>query len=219
MAKSVMSRVPEMAEPNNPSSVRCVEYGCIQIVSTVPDGRDDEFLYLGMIARGAVAITGDGDEVFLEPSDIVFCDPARRRFRQFGDDCRMTVFRIPRCYLGISASDLDRVVGVVVPGGDGMGALTSDFLSALAAEAEFHGSLIGDRLARSAVDLIAVLVMALLQDTGNEDASDTSKAKQRDAVPDPHLHRRASDGPGLVTGIDCARAAHLRPLPAQALQE
>ncbi|WP_327315687.1 helix-turn-helix domain-containing protein [Streptomyces sp. NBC_01235] len=142
----------------------------------MPDDGAGEFLYVGMNVRGSVATTWAGNKVFLEPSDVVFCDPARRHFLQLGEDCQMTFFRIPRCYLGVSESDLDRVLGVPVRHGEGMGALVSDFLSALAAEAEFHRSPIGDRLARSAVDLLAVLVMELLQTEAGGETSGASKA-------------------------------------------
>ena len=150
--------------------------GCIKIVPAVPDEGDEKYLYLGMIARRSVAITWQGDEVFLEPRDIVFCHPGRRRSLRFGDDCRITVFRIPRCYLGVSESDLDRVVGMIARGCGGLGALVSDFLATLAAEAESPTSVIGDRLARSAVDLVAVLVMELLETETADDASSASKA-------------------------------------------
>lgn len=150
--------------------------GAIQIVFALPDEEDEKVLYLGMIARRSVATTWEGGKVFLEPGDLVFCDPARHDFLQFDDDCQMTVFRVPRCYLGVSESDLDRVVGVIVRGCGGLGALVSDFLSALAAEAEFHRSMIGDRLARSAMDLVAVLVMELLETKTANEASNVSKA-------------------------------------------
>ncbi|MET9476476.1 helix-turn-helix domain-containing protein [Streptomyces sp. NPDC002922] len=140
----------------------------------MPDKGGTEFLYLGMHVHGSVTYVGA--KIFLEPSDMVFCDPARRHFLQLGDDCRMTFFRIPRCYLGVSESELDRVVGVPVRHTEGMGALVSDFLSALAAEAEFHRSTIGNRLARIAVDLLAVLVMELLQTETEEETSDASNA-------------------------------------------
>ncbi|WP_171118135.1 MULTISPECIES: AraC family transcriptional regulator [unclassified Streptomyces] len=158
------------------STAEPVSSGGIQIVSAVPDEEDEEFLYLGMIDRRSVAITREGDEVFLDPSDLLFCDPSRRNSLRFRDDCQMTVFRIPRCYLGVSESDLDRVVGVTVRGCRGLGAMVSDLLSALAAEAEFQTSMIGDRLARSAMDLVTVLVMELLETETAAEASSVSKA-------------------------------------------
>ncbi|MDN0196641.1 helix-turn-helix domain-containing protein [Streptomyces sp. S.PNR 29] len=150
--------------------------GCVQIVAAVPDEENQEVLYLGMFDRRSVAITWEGDEVYLEPGDLAFCDPGRRHSLRFSDDCRMTVFRIPRCYLGVSESDLDRVAGATVRGCRGLGALVSDLLSALAAETEFRTSVIGDRLARSAMDLVTVLVMELLETETAAEASSVSRA-------------------------------------------
>jgi AraC-like DNA-binding protein len=142
----------------------------VRMLSAMPDEGEGEFLYLALHVRGTVALTRAGqDRALLEPGDMVFCDPARRDVLRFGEDCLMTYFRTTRRHLGVAEPDLDRVVGVPVRHGAGMGALVSGFLSALAAEAEFHRTAIGDRLARSAVDLLAVLVMELLQaETGAE---------------------------------------------------
>ncbi|MFH9009589.1 helix-turn-helix domain-containing protein [Streptomyces afghaniensis] len=145
--------------------------------SAMPDEGKGDFLYLGLHVRGTVALTRAGEDgAFLEPGDMVFCDPARRDVLRFGEDCLMTYFRTTRHYLGVAKSDLDRFVGVPVRHGAGMGALVSGFLSALAAEAEFHRPTIGDRLARSAVDLLAVLVMELLQAETGQERSGASKA-------------------------------------------
>lgn len=126
----------------------------------------------------------------------------------------MTFFRIPFCYLGVTESELDQVVGVPVRGGEGPGTLVSDFLSSLAAKAEFRRSTIGDRLSRTAVHLLSVLVMELLETSTADEAADGSRGG--DAVPDPGLYRRASDGPGPLTGVDRTCPPHLRPVSAQA---
>lgn len=149
----------------------------VQMLSAMPDEGEGAFLYLGLHVRGEVTLTRTGEGgAFLEAGDMVFCDPARRDVLRFGEDCLMTYFRITRRYLGVAGSDLDRLVGVPVRHGAGMGALVSGFLSALAADAEFHRSAIGDRLARSAVDLLAVLVMELLQAETGAETSGASKA-------------------------------------------
>lgn len=88
----------------------------------------------------------------------------------------------------------------------------SDFRYALAAEAKFHRSWIGDRFARSAGDFLVFLVMELLQGETGEEPSDTSRsAAGRCRGFGPSSNRRAPDGPGLVTEVDRTRAPHLRP--------
>ncbi|WP_413812494.1 helix-turn-helix domain-containing protein [Streptomyces sp. OE57] len=176
MTQSFTTRVPKTGDEQAPDPFFPSGCGVIRILSEMPDGGDDEFLYLGMHVRGSVAITRAGGKVFLEPSDVVFCHPDRRHFLQFGEDCQMRFFRIPRRYLSVSESDLDRILGVPVRHDEGIGALVSDFMSGLAAEAEFHRSTIVDRLARSAVDLLAVLVMELLRTEAAEETSGASKA-------------------------------------------
>ncbi|MFJ3922263.1 helix-turn-helix domain-containing protein [Streptomyces sp. NPDC090022] len=136
----------------------------VQILSTMPgDDGDGTFLYLGMHVHGPVTVVRDGATSPLRPGDLVFCDPARRHLLHFGDDCQMIFFRIPRCYVGVTEPELRRVVGVPVRGGEGLGALVSDFLSAFAAKSEFRRSTIGDGPARTAVHLLSVLVMELLE--------------------------------------------------------
>jgi len=150
--------------------------GRIQIVPAVPETGDDAFLNLGIMVSGSVAITRSGDEIVLEQGDLVFCDPARRHSLRFGADCHMTVFRVPRCHLAVSESDLDSVAGETVRGGEGLGALVSDFLIAIAAEAESQGPHLVDRITRSAADLLVVLVMELLRTRTQQDAPTATNA-------------------------------------------
>lgn len=137
----------------------------------MPEADDRNHVYLAVHVRGPVTVVHGPTRTRLEPDDLVFCDPSRQRPLRFGDDCQMIFFRVPRCYLGVSEPELDQVLGVPVRGGAGLGALVSDFLTALAAEAEFRRSSIGDRRARTAVHLLSVLVMELLAaDTTDRDA-------------------------------------------------
>ncbi|ROQ36127.1 AraC-like DNA-binding protein [Streptomyces sp. PanSC19] len=165
-------RVPRQASDPVPSPSR--SGWLVQMVSEMPDTNDRNHVYLGVHVRGPVTVVHERAETLLEPNDLVFCDPARRHLLQFGADCRMIFFRVPRCYLGVTESELDRVLGVPVRGGEGIGALASDFLTALAARAEFRRSTIGDRRARTAVHLLSVLVMELLEADTTDEADDAS---------------------------------------------
>ncbi|MFE7552364.1 helix-turn-helix domain-containing protein [Streptomyces gardneri] len=142
----------------------------------MPETNDRTHVYLGVHVRGPVTVVHERAETLLEPNDLVFCDPARRHLLRFGEDCQMIFFRVPRCYLGVTEAELNQVLGVPVRGGEGIGALASDFLTALAAKAEFRRSTIGDRRARTAVHLLSVLVMELVEADTTDEADDASGA-------------------------------------------
>jgi AraC-like DNA-binding protein len=146
------------------------------MLSEMPDTNDRNHVYLGVHVRGPVTVVHERARTLLEPNDLVFCDPARRHLLRFGEDCQMIFFRVPRCYLGVTESALDQVLGVPVRGGEGIGALASEFLTALAAKAEFRRSTIGDRRARTAVHLLSLLVMELLEADTTDAADDPSGA-------------------------------------------
>lgn len=173
MPLTLMSRAPERAplQAAAPASPSSRAGWLVRVVSEMPDANDRNHVYLGVHVRGPVTVVHERARTPLEPNDLVFCDPARRHLLQFGEDCQMIFFRVPRCYLGVTESELEPVLGVPVRGGQGIGALVSEFLTALAARAEFRRSTIGDRRARTAVHLLSVLVMELL-DADTADAAD-----------------------------------------------
>lgn len=167
-------RVPRQASAPAPPSPR--SGWLVRMLSEMPDTNDRNHLYLGVHVRGPVTVVHAGARTLLEPNDLVFCDPARRHLLRFGEDCQMIFFRVPRCYVGVTESELNQVLGVPVRGGEGIGALASDFLTALAAEAELRRSTIGDRRARTAVHLLSVLVMELLEADTTDTADDAPGA-------------------------------------------
>ncbi|AXE81099.1 AraC family transcriptional regulator [Streptomyces atratus] len=145
------------------TSVLCSDEERAPVLPWLSDAGDEEVLYVALHVHGSVAVRHDGSEVFLEPGDMVFCDAGLRDSPRFGNQFRMTLFRVPRRRLEVAESDLRRVMGVPLRCGEGMGALVSNFLSALASETAFHRSHIGDRLARNAVDLLAALVTGFVE--------------------------------------------------------
>ncbi|WP_306313161.1 helix-turn-helix domain-containing protein [Streptomyces hydrogenans] len=165
MNPPLMSPAPERVLPRATAPVPLPSRSgrLVQMLSAMPDADDRNHVYLGVHVRGPVTVVDQRAETSLEPHDLVFCDPARRHLLRFGEDCRMIFFRVPRCYLGATEPELDRVLGVPVRGGEGVGALVSGFLTALAAEAESRRSTLGDRRARTAVHLLSVLVVELLE--------------------------------------------------------
>ncbi|MFI1105124.1 helix-turn-helix domain-containing protein [Streptomyces melanogenes] len=169
-SERVPSPAPDAPSPSTRSG------WLVQMLSEMPDTNDHNHVYLGVHVRGSVTVVRERGTTLLEPNDLVFCDPARQHLLRFGEDCQMIFFRVPRCYLGVTEAELNQVLGVPVRGGEGIGALASDFLTALAAKAEFRRSTIGDRRARTAVHLLSVLVMELLEADATEEADDASGA-------------------------------------------
>ncbi|MFI8193623.1 AraC family transcriptional regulator [Streptomyces sp. NPDC085946] len=143
-----------------------VDLGCLRMLAALPDGGPGEALYVGLHVPGPPDPGRAGTAARTAPGDLVLCSPDRRHLPRPGDGCRMVFFGVPRRFLGVPEPELERVLGTRVPGGEGLGALVSGFLAALAAEPEFHRSALGERLARGAVDLLAVLVGELLPADG-----------------------------------------------------
>ncbi|MGW6564740.1 helix-turn-helix domain-containing protein [Streptomyces sp. NPDC054975] len=210
MPLTLMSHAPDRAPRQAPApTARSSRSGwLVQVLSEMPDTNDRNHVYLGVHVRGAVTVVHERAKTLLEPDDLVFCDPARRHLLRFGEDCQMIFFRVPRCYLGVSESELDRVLGVPVRGGEGIGALASDFLTALAAKAEFRRSTIGDRRARTAVHLLSVLVMELLE-ADTTDAADDAFGAGNEMLSRIHAHiEEHLMDPGL-SPESIARAHHI----------
>ncbi|MFI8825641.1 helix-turn-helix domain-containing protein [Streptomyces sp. NPDC053431] len=210
MTLSLMSRVPERAgrrapDPASPSSP---SGRLVQVLSEMPAADDRNHVYLGVHVRGPVTVVQERAGTVLEPNDLVFCDPARQHLLHFGEDCQMIFFRIPRCYLGVTESELRRLLGVPVRGGEGLAAPVSHFLTALAATAEFRQSTIGDRRARTALHLLSALVMELLDpDTTDEAAGAPGAADEMLSRIRAHIEEHLGD-PDL-SPESIARAHHI----------
>ncbi|MFF9838440.1 helix-turn-helix domain-containing protein [Streptomyces sp. NPDC013740] len=209
MTLTLVSRTPEQVPrrapaPTAPSSG---SEWLVQTLSEMPDTNDRNHLYLGVHVRGPVTVR-ERAETPLEPNDLVFCDPARRHLLRFGEDCQMIFFRVPRCYPGVPESELDRVLGVPVRGGEGIGALVSDFLTAIAARAEFRRSSIGERCARTAVHLLSVLVMELLE-ADTADTADDASGAGREMLSRVHAHIEEHLMDPDLSAESIARAHHI----------
>lgn len=156
--------------PVTNASIRSYDLGHLRIYILHSDGRAapappwvsdpdaGDALYAAIYGHGSVAAIQDQRETCVNAGDMVFCDPQRSEFARCGHPCAMTVLRVPRRSLGIAESDLRRIHGVRLACTEGARARVTHFLTALVSEAECRRTRIGDRLARSAVDLLAVLV-------------------------------------------------------------
>ncbi|TQJ56905.1 MULTISPECIES: helix-turn-helix domain-containing protein [Streptomyces] len=123
-----------------------------------PDADDALYVAIHGQGHGSDAAVQGRQEPCPYAGDIEFCDPQRSEFPLCGHPCAVTILRLPRRSLGIAESDLRGIHGVRLACAEGAHALVVRFLPALVSEAGRRPTRIRDRLARSAVDLLAVLV-------------------------------------------------------------
>ncbi|MFD6422916.1 helix-turn-helix domain-containing protein [Streptomyces sp. NPDC060198] len=168
------------------------------------DRGDGETLYVALHVHGSTAFPHGGAEVLLEPGDIVFCGAGTFASPRPGDAYRMTVFHVPRRLLAITETDLRRVLGVPVRCAEGVGALVSHSLSALAEDRETLRSRSGERLVANAVEILAALA-ADAAGTGHPDSSDHG-TRMADSVRN-HIELHLAD-PDL-SPRSIARAHHI----------
>ncbi|GGZ02752.1 helix-turn-helix transcriptional regulator [Streptomyces poonensis] len=131
----------------------------------LPQSGNEECLYVGLHSAGPESLVLDGRHLTLERGDLLLAAGSLPpRLTRYGD--RLTFFQVPCSHLGVPADDVRSLTDRHVSGGDGIAALVSQLLTALAAAAEPHaartGATGGGRLALNALDLITVLVQDLL---------------------------------------------------------
>lgn len=114
--------------------------------------------YLLVGVRGAAAPPpGPVPDVALNPGDICFYDAGHPPLLDFPERCRLKVFLVPRAALGLEENDVRRVTATPVARDSRLGTLLSPFLSELADSAVSAEPLVGEMLARNAVNLLATL--------------------------------------------------------------
>ncbi|QFR01001.1 helix-turn-helix domain-containing protein [Streptomyces phaeolivaceus] len=132
------------------------------------DGRPGAGAYrLTARASGAyllVGVRGTGippaartPDVSLRPGDICFYDADHPPRLDFPTHARLKVLLVPREELGLADGELRRVVATPVARSSRLGTLLSPFLSELADTAVSAEPLVGELLARNAVNLLATL--------------------------------------------------------------
>ncbi|MFF4623423.1 helix-turn-helix domain-containing protein [Nonomuraea jabiensis] len=123
-----------------------------------PDASEALYVAIHGQEHGSAAAVQGRQEPCPYAGDIEFCDPRRPEFPLCGHPCAVTILRLPRRSLGIAESNLSGIHGARLSCAEGAHALVVRLLPALVSEPECRGTRIGNRLARSAVDLLAVLV-------------------------------------------------------------
>ncbi|WP_327745208.1 helix-turn-helix domain-containing protein [Streptomyces europaeiscabiei] len=96
-------------------------------------------------------------DVSLRPGDICFYDANHPPLPDFPERSRLKVFLVPREELGLEDDDVRRILATPVARSSRLGTLVSPFLAELADTAVSAEPLVGEMLARNAVNLLATL--------------------------------------------------------------
>jgi AraC-like DNA-binding protein len=148
----------------------------------------DEYMLVGLQARGPAVVTQDGRDAVLRPGDFALYDTTRPYALSFPESFQMKVFQVPRRVLGVNESDLRRITGVTIRGDEGSATLVAPFLANLAAGAATCLPQVGEMLARNAVDLLTTLIAEQLgRDTDGTDAAHQALLRRIRAFMSAHL--------------------------------
>ncbi|WP_328842955.1 helix-turn-helix domain-containing protein [Streptomyces sp. NBC_00258] len=140
---------------------------------------DPEVLKVGCIVRGGATVTQDGQHADLGVGDLMLFDTSRPFLGKHAPHIptsQLLLLRFPRSLLPLPDRDLRRLSAVRIPGTQGIGALSSQFLLHLAQRMDELSPADTARLSTLTLDLLTTVLA---------DALDSQSA-----VP-PHTRRRA----------------------------
>ncbi|MFD8704108.1 helix-turn-helix domain-containing protein [Kitasatospora sp. NPDC059648] len=177
---------------------------CVDILSPPPGTDPEDCLYVALHLHGAASVRRGGASTVLAPGDLLISASPHPAGLMRGSECRMVRFRVPCFYLGVRQSDVRRAGGLMARGNEGTGSLASQFLRTLAAQARAHRARPGNHLARSASDIVAVLVDELLDRENPEHPTGTAELLSRIRS---HIEENLAD-PGL-SPESIARSQHI----------
>ncbi|MGX4736176.1 helix-turn-helix domain-containing protein [Kitasatospora griseola] len=131
----------------------------------VPQGADDAHcVHVTLHLAGGAVLRRPHGELPVAAGDLVISGGPHPVNLLRGADCASRVFRVPCQALGISAAEVRAAGALHAPGSTGVGSLASQFLATLAAHSDGLVPLARIRLARSAADLLALLITDLLDE-------------------------------------------------------
>ncbi|WP_344588384.1 helix-turn-helix domain-containing protein [Actinomadura vinacea] len=140
---------------------------------------DPEVFKLCCVLRGHGMMAQDGRRADFEPGNLVLYDTSRPYLAELAPDIpagQMLVLRFPRSLLPLPARDLRRLTAVSIPGDQGIGALSSQFLLQLARRMDEFSPTEAARLSTLTLDVLTAALANALE--------------AESAVP-PHTRRRA----------------------------
>lgn len=169
----------------------------------MPRGTSGGAVKFGLQLGGTCTVEQDGRTAALRPGDMVLYDTDRPYRLEFPQEARLLVLMLPGSGLDLPRRAVGAATAIRLPGDEGVGALTADFLGGLADRMHVLTGRSAGRLGRSAVDLVGALLTERAEDRVGEHAAGGTETLRtaaldfvEDRLADPEL------GPPMV-------AAHL----------
>lgn len=165
-------------------------------------GRDDFLLSVQHAGHGI--LTQDGRVAHLGPGDCALYDTSRPYELRFTDDFEQFVLRIPRAALRWRLAAPERHTAVRVDGSQGLGHISSRFLTDLGAQASGLSLKVPQRLAEHAISLVAATLLEVAGEDARAHSSGQAMLLQRvlnhveQNLRDPAL---SPDGVAAAAGI------------------
>ncbi|MDT7839867.1 AraC-like ligand-binding domain-containing protein [Streptomyces justiciae] len=116
---------------------------------------DGTEVFVAVQASGTAQVEQDGRYTELRAGDIAFFETVRPYRTRFPQRFQLKIFAVPRHLLGQPEAALGRITAQAVRPRGGLASLLSPFMSRLADTSESYSGPVADRIAESAVGLLA----------------------------------------------------------------
>ncbi|MFF9164328.1 helix-turn-helix domain-containing protein [Streptomyces longwoodensis] len=116
---------------------------------------DGTQVFVAVQASGTAQVEQDGRRTELRPGDIAFFETVRPYRTRFPERFQLKIFAVPRGLLGQPEAALARITARAIRPVSGLAGLLSPFMARLADTSEDYAGPVADRMADSAVALLA----------------------------------------------------------------
>ncbi|MEU7777767.1 AraC-like ligand-binding domain-containing protein [Micromonospora sp. SD19] len=207
-------------EPGFRAQVGISEFGPVQatLMTTMPHSvhrtpklirqADPEVFKLGCLVRGGGMITQDGHRTDFGVGDLILYDTSRPYLAEFTPDVpvsQLLLLRFPRSLLPLPRRELRRLSAVRIPGAQGIGALSSQFLLHLARHMGELSPLDAARLSTLTIDVLT----AALANALDVQSAVPSHTRRRALMAQIHAFVRENLGDPRLTPDAIAAAHHI----------
>ncbi|MEU7848490.1 helix-turn-helix domain-containing protein [Micromonospora parva] len=207
-------------EPGFRAQVGISEFGPVQatLMTTMPHSvhrtpklirqADPEVFKLGCLVRGGGMITQDGQRTDFGVGDLILYDTSRPYLAEFTPDVpvsQLLLLRFPRSLLPLPPRELRRLSAVRIPGAQGVGALSSQFLLHLARHMDELSPLDAARLSTLTIDVLT----AALANALDVQSAVPSHTRRRALIAQIHAFVRENLGDPRLTPDAIAAAHHI----------